>query len=241
MSLLGAGKLGALISKLISAVQEEIKAADPDSHYAKTYWKHETGYWRGIPSWIVADYHGGREISALDIGAAYGTLSIFCKKALGCRVTALDYRDYYFRESLRRKYKIGLVHANIQTESITFPELFDFVILTEVLEHFNFDPVLTLRQIRSYMKPGGRLYLSTPDGTTHRKPRSTIRHYRELPLPVAGAKYVDGHIHHYRRGELQSLLRCAGFRIERFELPDKEAGATKIRLSAINRERNESP
>ena len=215
---------------LISEIQEEIKAADPESYYAKTYWKHEAACWRGIPSWIVSDYGGEEGLSCLDIGAAYGTLSIFCKRALDCIVHALDCRDYYFNEALRRKNRIPLTVGNIQTEDFSFPELFDFVIMTEVLEHFNFNPALTMLNISYLLKPGGRIYISTPDGEA--SPKGKYKYYVDMPDPDPKAAHIEGHIHHYDHHELNILLVTTGFQIERFELPDPKIDATKIRLSA---------
>jgi ubiquinone/menaquinone biosynthesis C-methylase UbiE len=37
------------------------------------------------------------------------------------------------------------------------------VLLTEVLEHFNYDPLVPLQEIRRVLKPGGRLFLTTPN------------------------------------------------------------------------------
>ncbi|MBJ7391735.1 MAG: methyltransferase domain-containing protein, partial [Chthoniobacterales bacterium] len=40
---------------------------------------------------------------------------------------------------------------------------FDLIILTEVLEHLNFNPIALLREFARVLKPGGQVYCATPN------------------------------------------------------------------------------
>jgi SAM-dependent methyltransferase len=62
--------------------------------------------------------------------------------------------------------KSGVKNVIWNLEEIPYPlpdEYFDGVLLTEVLEHLREYPARSLAEIRRILKPGGRLYLTTPN------------------------------------------------------------------------------
>jgi SAM-dependent methyltransferase len=79
----------------------------------------------------------------------------------------------------------NVVHANVE-KSLPFPDRsFDAAVLKDVLEHAD-DPVAIVRDVRRVLKPGGRVFASSPDAQrwvwndyTHRRP-FTRRAYRLL-------------------------------------------------------------
>jgi SAM-dependent methyltransferase len=83
------------------------------------------------------------------------------------------------------------------------PEPFDLVILTEVIEHIPQPPYFVFRRIAKFLKPGGVLFLTTPNG--HR--------FRNILYALAGKEILDiyrypeagealGHQHEYTMKQL---------------------------------------
>ena len=89
--------------------------------------------------------------------------------------------------------------------------------MTEVIEHFNFQPLPTLRKIHDALAPAGVFFLSTPDEHEWGRELKYYRRLADLPAADPSRKFQDGHIWIYSKSELTSLLRQAGFRVIRLE------------------------
>lgn len=91
---------------------------------------------------------------------------------------------------------------------------FDAVIMTEVYEHLRDYPVRSLEEVRRVLKPGGRLYLTTPNAAY------IVNRFRALRGDAAGSSLPDwiGGIPHARHAreytvpEMRQLLDHAGLR-----------------------------
>jgi 2-polyprenyl-3-methyl-5-hydroxy-6-metoxy-1,4-benzoquinol methylase len=69
-----------------------------------------------------------------------------------------------------------LLHGNIETLELPWgAETFDVLIMSEVLEHLA-DPWAVLRKLRPLLKPGGRIFASSPN----------ISHYRIITMLIRG-------------------------------------------------------
>ena len=90
------------------------------------------------------------------------------------------------------------------------------IILTEILEHFNYNPVPTLKKIRNLLTENGRLYLSTPDASQWGRVTKYYSTISDMPAPRRGLPLFDAHIYQYKKQELLNILISAGFVIQRF-------------------------
>ena len=210
--------LGAVtVDPRIAEIQLEIAKADGvKGYYATTYSKEETLYWKNIPGWIREDAATHKAKRVLDIGCGYGTLLGFASQTYDASGFCLDFIDY-LRPAFSKPRNLTFAKGNIELDAIPWPQPFDAIIMTEVMEHFNFNPAPTLKKIHNALAPGGVLFLSTPDEKEWGREFKYYKKVSEMPMPNRSAKIVDAHVFIYSRAEVTKLLTDAGFRIEKLE------------------------
>jgi SAM-dependent methyltransferase len=102
----------------------------------------------------------------LEIGSFLGPVSISLKR-IGYNVSALDIPEFYNSASLRSLYqKSGIPFIGVNLRDYKLPyesDSFDVVIICEVIEHLNFNPLPVLKEINRVLKNGGYIYISTPN------------------------------------------------------------------------------
>lgn len=140
---------------------------------------------------------GGR---ILEVGAGCGALAVRLREAgFGVVPTDLDPPHDWI-------HRLDLDHPE-WTDETRGP--FDLVMCVEVVEHVE-NPRQVLRSIRSLLRPGDHLLLSTPN-ITH--PHSRLK------MLMRGAPYIFGPEHYYQPGHISILpdwmltehVRLAGF------------------------------
>jgi len=201
----------------IVSVQREIAAADGiKGYYSTTYSKEETLYWQQIPAWIRSDAANRKVKRVLDIGCGYGTLLGFATQTYRAAGYCMDFIDY-LRPAFFQPRKLTFAKGNIELDPIPWGEKFDVIVMTEVLEHFNFNPAPTLKKIHDALPRGGVLFLSTPDEKEWGREFKYYKKVSAMPMPDRSAKVVDAHVFIYSKAEVTKLLSDAGFRIEKFD------------------------
>ena len=96
---------------------------------------------------------------------------------------------------------------------------FDVVVASEVIEHV-LHPDAFLRSIRSVLKPGGKLLLTTQN--------SNAIHYR-LRMLVGKFRWDETHLRLYSKPELKNEIEKGGFRVEKMEgIPINPHGPQQI-------------
>jgi SAM-dependent methyltransferase len=98
----------------------------------------------------------------LDIGCGVGFMSSIMSQ-LGFEVHCIDASQDIDGEVIR-KFNLHFSLCNIESSPIPYSDnSFDIVVLTEVLEHFNYNPLVPLEEIKRILKPEGLLFLTTPN------------------------------------------------------------------------------
>jgi 2-polyprenyl-3-methyl-5-hydroxy-6-metoxy-1,4-benzoquinol methylase len=213
--------------QVLADCQKEItvrtSAPEPRKYgYAPKYRDSEFGYWAHIPGWVYQDFRQAadrsQKLRCLDVGCAYGTLLLHAIKSLRCEPYAIDFLRY-LDASLIDDYDIHYQINNIEREAFPWQVQFDVILFTEVLEHLNFNAGPTLEKLRGLLKPGGRLYLSTPDASQWGRQKRYYGKYSDLPMPTpnAASRVIDDHVWQFDENELRRLIADAGFEITRFD------------------------
>jgi 2-polyprenyl-3-methyl-5-hydroxy-6-metoxy-1,4-benzoquinol methylase len=204
------------MKEIIKCQNEITSFPDKNAYYIDGYRDTEIFYWMNIPEWIL-ELKSHHVKNCLDIGGAYGTLAIYCKNIFNCNVFIIDLLDTYFSKLLLKKYDISYAANNIELDPFPWNVKFDVIILTEVLEHFNFHPIPTLKKINSLLSDDGCIFLSTPDSVEWGVTTKYFNSLEEIPLPVKDStEAIDDHHWHYNKNELLYVLDEAGFYVEKF-------------------------
>ncbi|HEX8907386.1 MAG TPA: methyltransferase domain-containing protein, partial [Longimicrobiaceae bacterium] len=154
----------------------------------------------------------------LDVAAAQGNFSIALAE-LGYEVTWNDLRaelEGYVRLKLERG-SVSFAPGN--AFELSFPEPFDAVLATEVIEHVA-HPDEFLARVAALVRPGGFVVLTTPNGAYA---RNTLPKFSECSDPsvfeaVQFKPNSDGHIFLLHPDEVERLAAAAGLQVDRLVL-----------------------
>lgn len=147
----------------------------------------------------------------LDIGCGNGSLSFFAASH-HCKVLGIDVSNKAISGCRLNAQKLGFnERLKFEVNNFDNPQLeintkFDLVICSEVLEHLKND-TQALKRIYDLLKPGGKLFLSTPSVN------APLHNFR---LILFKKDYFDEEVGHLRRYDLQQLtllLKRVNFRI----------------------------
>ncbi len=162
----------------------------------------------------------------LEIGAFFGLVCIALKK-FGLEVVAADIPEYMeMPEQVERFSRHGVGVASVRLQDFVMPfedEQFDVIIMTEVLEHLNFNPIPLLKEINRIGAPQSLFYLSLPNLAFYSK-RIHFLFGKSMLQPIdayfeqvrpGSLEIVNGHWREYTKAEILTMLTRLGFGIQR--------------------------
>jgi SAM-dependent methyltransferase len=195
---------------LLQAIDHHVDYWTTDGFWiSKGFWHFVNGsaWWNRIIEWIEEDVERSADTRMLDIGPGIGLFSSLVKLLKNTRIDWINI-DASFITDIAEK----VIIANIETDDIEITDKYDIIVMTEVIEHFSYNPVPTLKKIGNYLAPNGRFYLSCPQW--HRL--YSYKSWRDMPLPGTPLQldYHD-HIYEFSRDELYEICVEAGFDVIR--------------------------
>jgi|SRR6185312_14280445 len=105
-------------------------------------------------------------MKVLEIGSLFGVVSISLKQ-LGFTVTGTDIPEFHRSKKLQElyaKHNIDFDGVNLRNCKLPYAdESFDMVIMCEVMEHLNFNPLPVIAEINRVLKKNGYLYIAMPN------------------------------------------------------------------------------
>jgi ubiquinone/menaquinone biosynthesis C-methylase UbiE len=152
----------------------------------------------------LPDLRGAR---VLEVGCGRGATALDLAQ-LGARVVGLDYAETAIStcEALRDTMKLEGSAEFLLGDARALPfesESFDFVYSIGLLEHFD-QPGVLLAEQRRVLKPGGFILVQVPQ-------KFSVYTLAKIPLTKLGFWPYGGWETQFSAGELQELLRRAGF------------------------------
>ena len=203
--------------------------------------KHRHEYLRTIQD-IDLLFDGSKGKRVFEIGAFFGVVSIALAR-LGYQVTASDVPEYMGLAVQRDRFSkegVSVHEMNFSDYKIDAPdESFDCVIMCEVLEHLNFNPLPLFKEINRILSVDGVFYLALPNGAQIRN-RINLALGRPIGLKVSEFFHqldgqheliANGHWREYTMSEVREMLEPMGFRREKsyyFSLGECE-GDTRLK------------
>jgi 2-polyprenyl-3-methyl-5-hydroxy-6-metoxy-1,4-benzoquinol methylase len=171
---------------------------------------------------IASEVAKSRKITILDVGCAQATLALQLAER-GHRVVANDLRQPFleYAESRYTHGDISFVCGNVL--ETTIGGKFDLIFANQIIEHMVY-PKKLVGRLKSMLKPGGRLVVTTPNWHYF---RNDLPSFTELVDPVSYESKqftadADGHFFAYSAAELKSVFAAEtlqNVRVRYFETP----------------------
>jgi len=168
--------------------------------------------------------HGQPGQRLLELGAAYHFISAAVKRLKGyedIRCTDIWNGERQCKRTIRsrdRREQYSFLVDNFDVQRGSWPyedAAFDVVLCCELLEHLHTDPLQMMSEINRVLRTGGVLLLTTPNLASAKSVACLLRG----DTPYIYGKFepsgisTDRHNREYTLGEIERLVRSAGFEV----------------------------
>jgi len=180
----------------------------------------------------------------------FGSSPFFLTDALnraGYRLVGLDIDPARFSETIAR-CALDVRSLNFETQPVPFDdESIDVVLFNEVFEHLRIDLIATMREVCRVLKPGGTLWLSTPNHRSLVGLWTLLWHNRGCHVcPYLFDEYEKltlyghmGHVREYTVRDVSDFLARVGLRTRRIRYrnscPRKRGSVGRAALDKLAR------
>lgn len=190
---------------------------------------HARRLWRSL-AWIEPCLPGDRPSRVLELGAMpYYFSALLMDTFNNVTLEGINVRGSVWPEEETvsepaRTVRVGFggkpegvplpIHVlNLERDPFPFPsETFDLVLCMEVLEHLVHSPTHMLAEAHRVLKPGGRLFISTPNAVDMRHTVAMVLNY-STGSPYSGYSIYGRHNREFTLREVQDLCLACGYSI----------------------------
>jgi len=191
-----------------------------------------------------ADMAAERPRKILEVGSFLGIVSIVLSK-LGFDMSATDIPEFMDNVKLQKKlleHNISFRAVNLKHYSLPYDDnTFDIVVISEVLEHLNFNPLPVIQELNRIIKKGGLLYLTVPNIARFDR-RKKILLGKSILTPIKDYYFqldpkkdmiVGLHWREYDMSEVKDMLEGMGFQVIRQEYFQRDMNDLKNKKMAV--------
>jgi len=164
-------------------------------------------------------------LRVLDVGPALESelLGVFLPAA---ELETMGWADHRYQPANLQRHHPFDLNDSIDPQRCPRTEPFDLILLLEVIEHLHTAPSHVFKYLRSCLRPGGHLLVSTPNAAWLRN-RWRLLFGRNPFEPIREDPRNPGHFRELTPQELQTLLDRAGFKIVSFQIDSLYAFSSK--------------
>ena len=158
---------------------------------------------------VLTDGEVRRGACLLDVGCDTGSLLCVARDEFGMMVTGIEISERA-AETARRQHGLDVLVGSI--EKFGLPQgSFDYITMIDLIEHVA-DPLALLVSAGRLLRPGGRLYMITPnhDALIYLIGIALDRVTRSIAHPLIDHLYIPWHEFYFDAHTMSAALRFAG-------------------------------
>ena len=165
----------------------------------------------------------------LDIGPGNGLISYIlcqCIQNLSvdwCSLSKKESIEESYIDIVNEAFPVRIFHGKIENPNYNFDEKYDIIVLTQVMEHFQCNPIPTIKKIADMLNDDGFIIFSIPHDKLHNfDSYCDMPHYNDLleyekMTSYGWQNYIDvnfPHCYSYSEHELREIFDTAGLKME---------------------------
>lgn len=210
----------------IAGATQGMPSADGGVGSASYVVRHRHEYIRTVSDVLQSRPPDGKTVRVLELGAFFGVACMALRR-LGYQVTAADIPEFMENPIQKERFaQHDISTKSVRLEDFVLPfddESFDVIIMCEVLEHLNFNPLPLLKEINRIGAKDSIFYLSLPNAAQIHNRINALRG-RALGISIqefftqldpGSSEIVNGHWREYTGPEIREILVRLGYRIDK--------------------------
>jgi 2-polyprenyl-3-methyl-5-hydroxy-6-metoxy-1,4-benzoquinol methylase len=147
--------------------------------------------------------------TVLDVGCSAGYFGEALIEHKGCTVDGVEPDPGDFKEATKRLRRVANSFVEEAMESTFKGQKYDHIVFLDVIEHL-YDPVATLKLVKTHLKPGGSVIFSIPN-MAHASVRLMLL---KGDFEYGNTGLLDNtHLHFYTGREIERVFESAGYAI----------------------------